>query len=58
MHVVRHEAVRPDADLVLAAPLDEQIEVRAVVILAEERRLPPIAPLRDMMRTIRNHNSC
>jgi hypothetical protein len=58
MNMIRHEAVRPDADLVLAAPLDKQVKVRAVVILAEERRLPPIAPLRDMMWTIRNHNSC
>jgi hypothetical protein len=42
---------------VLAAPLAEQIEVGAVVIVAEERLLPPVAALRDVVRAVGDDDS-
>jgi hypothetical protein len=56
--MVGHQAIGPDADLVLAAPLAEQIEVGAVVIVAEERLLPPVASLRDVVRAVGDNDSC
>ena len=57
MHVVPHQAVRPDAVAVLAGPLDQQREVLSVVLVAEERLHAAVPALRDMVRQPRNHDS-
>lgn len=49
MHVVGHEAVGPNLNLVLRTPLPHEIEVLAVIVIAEERLLATIAPLRHMV---------
>jgi hypothetical protein len=57
MHVVRHQAIRPDRHAAAPAPFAQQRQIRRVVGLDEERLLPPIAPLRHVMRNPGNHNS-
>lgn len=56
--MVRHEAVGPDFNLLLAAPLGHQIEIGLVVVVAEERLLTPIAALRHVVRHARYNHSC
>jgi hypothetical protein len=55
--VVGHQAVRPHLDLAAAAPLAQQRQIRAVIILLEEGLLSPIPTLRDVVGDARNHNS-
>jgi len=58
MHVVGHQAVGPDLDLVLAAPLGHQVQVGLVVVIAEKRLLSTVPPLGHMVRHARNNHSC
>jgi len=55
--VVGHQTVRPDLDAAGGAVPGHERQVRLVVGVREERRQPPIAALRDMMRVTRNHHS-
>src|SRR5439155_3681478 len=47
MGVVRHQAIRPDRDRALAAPLRHQGRVEEIVVRAEECTLPAITPVGD-----------
>jgi len=58
VNVVGHQAVSPDGHSALFTPLRHQIDVRLIVLLREERLLPPIPPLRHVMRVAGNNNSC
>ena len=48
--MVGHQAVRPDLDVMGAAPLRHQFEVGLVILLAKERWLAAVSPLRDVVR--------
>ena len=58
MDVVGHQAVRPDLHAMTAAPLGHEPELCPVIVIAKERLLAAIAPLRDMMRITRNDDTC
>ena len=49
MHMVRHQAVSPACDAVLAAPARQEIAIEFVVVVAEEHPLAPVAALGDVM---------
>jgi hypothetical protein len=49
VNMIRHQAVRPNLDTALLAPLRHELDIGRVVVLAEERLLPTIPPLRHMM---------
>lgn len=57
MHVVGHQAIRPNLDAPLAAPLAHQFQVGRVIVVAEERLLPPVATLGNVVRHARNNHS-
>jgi hypothetical protein len=50
VHRVGHKAVGPYLNPAPGAPLCHHTDVRPVVILTKERRLPAISPLRDRVR--------
>jgi hypothetical protein len=50
MDVVRHQAVRPNLNLVRGAPLPHQFTLVLVILVAKERRLAAVSPLGNMMR--------
>jgi len=54
--VVRHETIRPDFHLPVPTPLPHQINAGLVVLGAEERLLPPIPPLGDVVRDPRAYH--
>jgi len=56
--VIWHQAATPDLDLLLAAPFGHQFQVGSVVPLVEERLLPPVAALRDVVWQARYNYSC
>ena len=58
MDMVGHKAIRPDLYLVSAAPLCHQLQVGLVIFIAEERLLPAVSPLSDVMRQTRCNNTC
>jgi hypothetical protein len=58
MDVVRHQAVRPDLNLMGAAPLPHQFQVALVILVAKKRLLPTVSPLGDVVRQARYYNSC
>jgi hypothetical protein len=49
MNVIGHQAVRPDLNPLIAAPLAHQLDVRLVILIAEEGLLPTVSPLRDVV---------
>jgi hypothetical protein len=49
MDVVRHQAIGPDGDALLAALARQQVAIEIIVIFAEEHALAPITPLRHMV---------
>ncbi len=51
--VVRHQAIGPDLDAAALAPLCHQVQIGAVVGVAEEGLLPTVAPLGDLVRATR-----
>jgi len=53
MDVIRHQAIRPHFHHLVPTPLPHQINVGLVVLGAEERLLPPIPPLGDVVRETR-----
>ena len=48
MDVIGHQAVRPDLDLVSAAPLCHQFQVALVIFITKERLLSAVSPLSDV----------
>jgi hypothetical protein len=57
MHVVGHQALRPDLDVPLAAPLGHQFQIRLIVVVVEKRLLPTISTLGHMVRQTRHNQS-
>jgi hypothetical protein len=57
MHVVWHQAVRPNVAVEFAAPFDQQRKIRSIVVVAEERLQATVTSLRDVQRQARNHDS-
>lgn len=57
MQVVGHEAIGPHHHTGLAAALGQDIAAAGVVAVREEHGLPPIAPLRDMMKRAGNDDA-
>lgn len=58
MDVVWHQAVRPDLDAATVASLGHPFKILQVFVIAEESRLPPMAPLRHVMRIPRDDDAC
>ena len=56
--VVGHEAIRDDADAVLAGLLAQKREVDPAVIVGEEHVLAVVAALRDVVLIAADHNPC
>jgi len=50
VHMVRHKAVGPYLNPAPGAPFCHHTDVRPVVIITKERRLPAVSPLRDRVR--------
>jgi hypothetical protein len=48
--VIRHEAVGPDFDSFRSTQLGHQFQEALVVFFTEERLLPAVSPLSDVMR--------
>jgi len=57
MHVIGHQAIGPHLHVAPPAPLAQQRQIRRIIVLAEERLLPPVATLRRVVRHSRNHHS-
>jgi hypothetical protein len=57
MHVVWHQAIRPDADIKLTAPMGQQCKILLVVLFAEKRIHATIPALSDMMSPPGNYDS-
>jgi hypothetical protein len=49
MDMIGHQAVRPDLDLVSAAPLSHQFQVALVIFVTKERLLSAVSALGDVM---------
>ena len=58
VHVVGHQAIGPDLDARVGAMGGEKLAIEPVVLVAEERLQPAVAPLRDVVGMPRNHDSC
>jgi hypothetical protein len=58
LDMIGHEAVRPDLDLVSAAPLSHQFQVTLVIFATIERLLSAVSPLSDVMGQTRSDNRC
>ena len=56
--MIGHQAVRPDLDLVSAAPLPHQFQVALVIVVTKERLLPAVSPLGDVMGQARDDDAC
>jgi len=57
VHMVGHQAVRPDLDFLLPAPCGHHSQIRLVVGCAEEDRLAPVPTLDDMVGHLRRNHS-
>ncbi len=52
--MVRHQAIGPAGDALLAALARQEIAIKLIVVIAEKHPLAPIAALRDMMGKARD----
>jgi hypothetical protein len=57
MHVIIHQAVRPDTHSVLLRVLPQQGQVMLTSTVVIEHARSPIATLREVMRDSRNNDS-
>ena len=55
--MVHHEAIAPNLDLPLTAPLRHQLQIRLIIVVAEKGLLATIATLRDVVRHSGNNDS-
>ena len=53
VHVIGHQAVGPDRDVLSAAEPGHQFQVALVILVTEESLLPAVPPLSDVMRQAR-----
>jgi hypothetical protein len=58
VHVIRHQTISPHLYTAARAPMGHQLQVGFIILVAEERLLPTITPLRDMMRKPSSYNPC
>jgi hypothetical protein len=58
MDVIGHQAVSPNVNTVLPAPIRHQIYIGLIVTIIEESLFPPIASLGDMVRVAWHNYSC
>ncbi len=58
MNIIRDQAIRPDRDLVGAAPWCHQFQVALVIFMKKERLLSAVSPLGDVMGQTRCDNTC
>src|SRR5210317_592367 len=58
MCVVWHQAVPPDLGLRSPFFLGKKSDVSAIITISEERLLPAITPLRDVVRVPRHDDAC
>ncbi len=56
MDVVGHQAIAPDLNAGRTAALAEELAIGAVVVVAEEHLLTPVAPLGDEVRLPFDHH--
>ena len=56
--MIRHEAVRVDADGMPTTPLPKKREINLVVFFEKKSRLPPIATLRNVVRNTWKNDPC
>jgi len=52
MHMIRPQPVRPHFNIVSRAPLDHRLKVTLVIFIKNERLLPTVSPLSDLVRQI------
>ncbi len=57
LHVIGHQAGGSHLRARLDAPFRQQGDIAAIVVVANEHRQPPIAPLGHVMCDSRNHQS-
>jgi len=57
MNVIGHEAIRPDVDVEAVARFGQQREIEQVVVWFEERELPAVAALCDVVRQSGNDHA-
>jgi hypothetical protein len=57
MDVVRHQAIGPDGDALLAALARQEVAIEFVVLVGEKHPLAPIAALRHMMGKARDNKA-
>jgi hypothetical protein len=57
VHMVRHQAIRPNLGLRPLGGGGEQIEIKRIIAILEERPLPVIPALRHMMRQAGNDDA-
>ncbi len=56
--VIGHEVVGPDCDVLGEAELGHELQVALIIFVTEERLLPAVSPLRQMVKQSRsNHTS-
>ena len=58
MDMIGHQAIGGNLRAGLFRCRPEQSEIGAVIALLKEDRLTAVAPLGDMMRDARDHNTC
>ncbi len=58
VNMIGHQAIRPDRDLLRAAESRDELEVVLVAFLTEERILPGVSPLGDMVGHARSYHKC
>ncbi len=58
MNMIRDQAIRPDLDLLGAAPWCHQFQVALVIFMTKERLLSAVSPLGDVMGQTRCDNRC
>jgi hypothetical protein len=57
MDVIGHQAIGPTFHAICLAALGHEIKVKRIVLIAQEKRLPPVAALRNMVREIGNRDA-
>ena len=57
VHVIGHQAPRPDFHPALAAPFGHQFKIGEVIVIAEKSLLTAVATLSDVMRVARSYDA-
>ncbi len=57
MHVIQHDAIRPNLHTAILAPSAHRLHLGRVILLAEERRLAAVPPPGHAIRHVRDNHS-